>query len=461
MREINSYPSRAWDRLLPKNKQTWKKSSQTLMDSRWTGDLHIDALLNRGGPEGDYSKVPPRKWVSDPAFKGLQKTVITYSFITKKSKLNYGDDRVKRIKPYTDFSKKQKRGISNLFDLISSYIDVDFRKVKDKKTVGTIRIGFNTITDESGNYRPGIYATADPPNEEPRGGDIWFNRGFTGDNFSKGLVEGFGTPTPSSVMLHEILHSLGLEHPNDNPNHQVPESIHNWEHTLLADEYSHPAEFFNVNKSYGVSSTPMPWDLASLQHLYGANPKTNKGRTTYKYANTIPFYETIWDASGNDTLDLSNFNKNLKVNLTDGELSTLSFDVEDERWSNKQHGNLGIAFGCIIENAAGGSGNDSIIGNEADNNLMGNGGDDSLNGGLGFDVLTGGSGQDTFQIQPGKGNVVIMDFTDSEDKILITAPVIVTTRIIGSDTELLSDGDLMAKILNSSGLLQQDDLTFS
>ena len=84
MREINSYPSRAWDRLLPKNKQTWKKSSQTLMDSRWTGDLHIDALLNRGGPEGDYSKVPPRKWVSDPAFKGLQKTVITYSFITKK-----------------------------------------------------------------------------------------------------------------------------------------------------------------------------------------------------------------------------------------------------------------------------------------------------------------------------------------------------------------------------------------
>jgi Ca2+-binding RTX toxin-like protein len=92
---------------------------------------------------------------------------------------------------------------------------------------------------------------------------------------------------------------------------------------------------------------------------------------------------------------------------------------------------------------------------------MGNGGDDSLNGGLGFDVLTGGSGQDTFQIQPGKGNVVIMDFTDGEDKILITAPITVTTRIIGSDTELLSDGDLMAKVLNSSGLLQQDDFTFS
>ena len=88
----------------------------------------------------------------------------------------------------------------------------------------------------------------------------------------------------------------------------------------------------------------MPWDLAALQHLYGANQETNKGDTTYTYSNTIPFYKTIWDASGEDTLDLSNFIKDLEVNLTDGDLSALSFDVDDQRWSNKQHGNLGIAF---------------------------------------------------------------------------------------------------------------------
>ena len=130
---------------MPKNKQTWKKSYQKLTESSWSGDLFIDSVLNQGREEDQHGKrtIPPVRWESDPGFKGLQKTVITYSFITKKSKLNYGDDRVKRIKPYTNFSKKQKRDISNLFDLISSYIDVDFRKVKDKKTVGTIRIGFN------------------------------------------------------------------------------------------------------------------------------------------------------------------------------------------------------------------------------------------------------------------------------------------------------------------------------
>ena len=39
----------------------------------------------------------------------------------------------------------------------------------------------NTITDEAGNYREGIAATADPPSEEPRGGDVFFNKQFTSD----------------------------------------------------------------------------------------------------------------------------------------------------------------------------------------------------------------------------------------------------------------------------------------
>ena len=103
-----SYIKYNWYKILPKNKQTWKKSAQSLLDSSWTGDLHIDSVLNRGREEEhrEDNIIPPVKWNNDPGFKADEKTVITYSFITKKSKLNYGDDRVDKIKPHANFSKK-------------------------------------------------------------------------------------------------------------------------------------------------------------------------------------------------------------------------------------------------------------------------------------------------------------------------------------------------------------------
>jgi Ca2+-binding RTX toxin-like protein len=48
------------------------------------------------------------------------------------------------------------------------------------------------------------------------------------------------------------------------------------------------------------------------------------------------------------------------------------------------------------ENALGGSGNDTLIGNDLRNNLEGNDGDDTLAGAAGNDTLTGGLGNDTF-----------------------------------------------------------------
>ena len=49
---------------------------------------------------------------------------------------------------------------------------------------------------------------------------------------------------------------------------------------------------------FTVSSTPMLLDIASLQHLYGAQETTNLGDTTYKFDKDMPFAEAIWDAGG-------------------------------------------------------------------------------------------------------------------------------------------------------------------
>ena len=53
--------------------------------------------------------------------------------------------------------------------------------------------------------------------------------------------------------------------------------------------------------------------------------------------------------------------------------------------------NVGIAHNAIIENAVGGSANDTITGNSSNNNLSGGAGDDSLEGNGGDDVIDGGA----------------------------------------------------------------------
>jgi hypothetical protein len=58
-------------------------------------------------------------------------------------------------------------------------------------------------------------------------------------------------------------------------------------------------------------------------------------------------------------------------------------------------GGGGIDTLATLENAVGGSGNDTLFGTDTSNTLNGAGGDDSLNGNLGNDVLLGGAGNDT------------------------------------------------------------------
>jgi hypothetical protein len=48
----------------------------------------------------------------------------------------------------------------------------------------------------------------------------------------------------------------------------------------------------------------MPLDVLALQYLYGQNQTTNSGNSAY----TLPLnnlYATIWDSSGDDTIDVS------------------------------------------------------------------------------------------------------------------------------------------------------------
>ena len=94
---------------------------------------------------------------------------------------------------------------------------------------------------------------------------------------------------------------------------------------------------------------------------------------------------TIADGNGNDTFDFSGFSNNQNIDLrsTDKNLNSLLPQILQAQLKSC------ISEGTIIENAIGGSGNDTVTGNSSNN---------ILNGGDGNDLLIGGFGDDTFII---------------------------------------------------------------
>jgi serralysin len=211
-------------------------------------------------------------------------------------------------------------------------------------------------------------------------------------------------------------------------------------------------------------STPMVHDIAAAQKLYGADMTTRTGDTTYGFnsnagRDAFDFTKTafptmaIWDAGGEDTLDASGYKVEQRIDLTPGSLSSIggiTFDqaptfeqvnanraaagfapvslanytaninafAAQPEFRGRLTDNVGIAYGTIIENAKGGSGIDTIIGNTANNKLFGNAGNDVISGAEGNDLLDGGLGNDRLDGGVGSDTAV---FTGKRADYLIEA----------------------------------------
>ncbi len=156
-----------------------------------------------------------------------------------------------------------------------------------------------------------------------------------------------------------------------------------------------------ANGSY--PQTLMMYDIAALQEMYGPNWNTNSGDTIYKWSSTTgqmsingagqatplanKIFATLWDGGGRDTYDFSNYTTNLSVNLQPGAWSIVSTtQLANLGGGHNATGNIANALqyhgsnASLIEDAIGGSGNDTIVGNAADNRITGGAGNDFLDG---------------------------------------------------------------------------------
>jgi serralysin len=240
------------------------------------------------------------------------------------------------------------------------------------------------------------------------------------------------------VLMHEIGHALGLNHPTDGSTTLPDDEVN--------DRFTVMGPFINENTfaDQGVyATTPMLYDILAIQHLYGANTSFHAGADTYTFDDHELIFETIWDAGGRDTIDCSACIRRVVVNLNDGTFSSIG--TSPDGLGEDAVNNLAIAFGVSIENAIGGAGSDSLGGNGLVNTLIGNAGldlisgaggdddlrggkdddrlvggngDDSLNGGSGADVMIGGTGTDKFFVDD-VGDVVRGD--NGRDSVFSTA----------------------------------------
>ena len=296
----------------------------------------------------------------------------------------------------------------------------NFTETNDASSPGNIRVGFSGYSDLN-TYWGYTYF---PPVEGGTGlayyGDIWVNAKYrTSDFFDNGYDD--------NALIHELGHALGLKHPFEDPT--LPAAYDSVRYTVMSytDNVDLDALIFAPTAGGGLayaykdiySTTPMVLDIAAVQAIYGADPTTAAGDDTYTFAGSRPFMFSIYDAGGNDTIDVSGMAHGSVVDLTPGAYSSIGYYSADAQKADAiaRYGpyfadfitaaftddptpysfadNLGIAFSTVIENAIGGPHDDTLIGNLVANRLTGGAGNDILTGAGGDDTIDGGAGLDT------------------------------------------------------------------
>ena len=273
------------------------------------------------------------------------------------------------------------------------------------------------------------------------------------------------------ALIHEIGHALGLKHPFEQE--QLVKNGPFFGEVFIGENRALSVMSYtdvDVQRlSLGIltyASTMLTMDVDELKALY---PQTTAPFSANNFYSSVPTDTTylfdpsnrsdadlivqpttifsndiraIWDYAGIDTFDASAYTDEVQINLGQTELSTITRQ-------NGFHINIGIPLGVDIENAKGGLGRDSLIGNALPNELTGGGARDILEGRGGADTYifagTAGEGIDTI-IDDGNGDQIKIG------GVIVGAGVI--SSFIGGHWTAAYDGKL-----NRFNLKQNDDQT--
>lgn len=299
--------------------------------------------------------------------------------------------------------------------------------------VGDIRVALTAKTDSASGGSSAWGWSYEPSNFFANGGDVWLSTPAIGtEPDSYWQAGGYGY----EALIHELGHALGLKHPFED-GATLPADTNTRLYSIMSytDDpsslfvhYTQQGGQYSYEYEYICPDTPMLYDIAAIQHLYGANKSYHSGNDVYTFDADTPFIRTIWDGAGDDTISVSNFSLGCLIDLRAGNYSKIAIHSDPPSgatWRKAPHAstydtsnNLAIAYNCTIENAVGSTGNDTLIGNDVNNRLTGGKGNDGLDGGEGRDTafFSGTLGQYTVSI-PTNGVTRVTDGVAGRDGI--------------------------------------------
>ncbi|WP_322993533.1 M10 family metallopeptidase [Limnohabitans sp.] len=312
----------------------------------------------------DFSKLGAGTLIQNPAdawSRNAQGVTLTYSFMDVAPSYFAASGAT----GFEAASASYKAAVRTILSRLSQETGLRFNEVADTPAAfGQLRFGSNQQANTKG-----FAFTANPANGD-LAGDVWMDV----DSLVQ-LTEG---SEGWQALLHETGHALGLVHPESDPAVKTV-LLPRWNHngfTLMSETQS-PSGLWQ--SWYGVL------DLQALRSLYGTGSVgPSAGNSTHIYTDQHGRQlATLSDASGSDTLDLSQLTQGAYVDLTPGTFSSVGVSPSGGAALN----NLYIDSGTLIEDVVGTAYDDVLTGNSANNRFSPGKGNDMVDGAGGFNVV--------------------------------------------------------------------------